>query len=59
MQDVVFIYVCQTYRNEELTKVVYLCPLVSTILDHYIIKLTSNRCFMLLQIIKQKCASVM
>ena len=34
MQDVMGVPVRRTYRNQELTKVIYLGPLVSTILDH-------------------------
>ena len=59
MQDVIIIQLRPTYQNQELTTVIHLGPLVSTILDHYIIKRTSNRCFMLLRMIKQKCSSVM
>ena len=59
MQDVIVIEVRRTYRNQEVTKAIHLGPLVSTILDHCIIKLPSNSCFMLLQMIKQKCSSVM
>ena len=36
----------------------HLGPLVSIILDHSIIKLISSHCFTLLQMIKQKCSSV-
>ena len=35
MQHVIVIQVCRTYQNQELTKVIHLGPLVSTILDHY------------------------
>ena len=59
MQDVIIIQVRQSYRNQEMTNVIHLGPLVWTMLSHDTIKLTSNCYFLLLVMIKKKSSSVM